>query len=221
MSRQVSAPASAGLVLGRSDPLLRSAGGSVVINNVESILQLTVGATQSSAVVQMAPFALGSWFNGLAACWSKWRLRKLRYLYVPTCPTSVSGSIHMGLQYDSVDSAPTTVTGISATYRYTSGPVWSGFQVASVLSYPERAPPPEAICCDVDVTRLSLPWYPYITSANFTQQGQIAISTQNSYSPGRLVIVTADGPATSVAAGRLYAQYSVELIEPVPASQNL
>lgn len=192
----------------------------MVISNVEAILQLTVGSAQSSAVVQMAPFALGPWLNGLAVSWSKWRLRKLRFLYVPSCPTSVSGSIHMGLQYDSVDSAPTTVTGISATYRYTSGPVWSGFQVASVLSNPDRTPPPEAICCDVDVTRFSLPWYPYITSTNFTQQGLIAISTQNTYSPGRLVLVTADGPSTSVAAGRLYAQYSVELIEPVASSQN-
>nr|UHS71665.1 MAG: putative coat protein P3 [Sobemovirus sp.] len=220
VSRQVKAPATAGLVLGRSVPYLRSADEVAHVSNVETILQLTVGAASVSAVVQMAPFALGSWLNGLAVNWSKWRLRKLRFFYIPTCPTSTPGSIHMGLQYDSMDSAPTNVNAISATYRYTSGPVWSGFQAASVLSHPERAPPPEAICCEVDVTRLTLPWYPYVTQTNFTQQGLVAISTQNSYAPGRLVLVMADGPTTSVAAGRLYAQYSIELIEPVASSQN-
>lgn len=214
-------PASAGVMLGRSNPYVRSNGNGTIVQNVEVAANVAVSATVGNQVVQCNPVQVGAWLTGLAANYSKWRWRSLRFFYVPVCPTSTPGSIHMGLQYDNVDAAPSTVATISALSEYTTGPVWNGFEAASALSRFKSGVPGGSVCVCVDVTRAARPWYPYITQASFQAQANIAVSLSNEFSPARLIILTSDGPVVAVSAGRVYAQYEIELIEPIAASTNL
>lgn len=215
------APASAGLVLGSSMPWFRSDGRAFCVTNSEVVRTLSVSTGSTSGVTWFAPFDVGPWILGQAAGFSKWRFKRLRYFYIPTCPTSTTGSIHLGLQYDSLDTAPSTVQAISASYAYTTGPCWSGYQASSALSDFDTSIPEDAIAVEVDVTRFSLSWYPFTTLTAFTAQGTTLLSAQNSYAPGRLVFVTADGTSsTPIQIGRLYSQYEIEFIEPIAANLN-
>jgi len=214
------APVAAGVILGKPSPTLWSAGDFTVVKNCEISATLTVSSTVASGSIQLIPGVVGTWLATIAVGFSKWRWRKLRIFYVPVCSTATSGSFHMALQYDSFDTAPTTVAAISACKGYTTAPVWSGYQAASAVCSPSNAIPPGSVCVELDVTRLSKPWYPFITSANLTTVGETLTSAQNQYSPARLVYVSADGPTTAVSAGRLYAQYVIDLIEPITPSLN-
>lgn len=221
ISRAITMPVSAGLVYGKSTPIVRSAGSATFVENVEVNAGFSVSTTFAPSVIQCMPSTIGPWLSGVAANWSKYRWRKLRWIYVPTCPTTTLGSIHIGLQYDNVDATPTSVAQMSALQSYTTGPAWSGYQAAALLSKPNAPCPPGSLVVDVDVARFEKPWYSYISQTQFATQNAVAISLANLFSPARLIFATTDGTATAVSCGRLYAQYMVELIEPEAAASNL
>jgi len=125
----------------------------------------------------------------------------------------------MALQYDNLDSTPTTDNQMSSLNSFITGPVWSGFEGASCL-ITDGSVPAGAIAVCVDVTRFEKPWYSYVTSASFTAAAGVSLIVANAVSPGRLVWSTDLGPASSVAAGRIYVRYHIELIEAEAASLN-
>jgi hypothetical protein len=129
----------------------------------------------------------------------------------------------MGLQYDNIDSAPSTNAQMSSLQSFTTGPVWSGYQAAPLLSKIGATCPVGSIVVDVDVTRFSQPWYSYITAGSFVAQSNIAVSLANMFSPSRLIIATDGGSAVSpgTPVGKLYVSYTIELIEPEAATVNL
>lgn len=219
ISTPVAAPAQAGVVTGSSRPIMRSLKESTTITHTEVVSNLTVVTTTTPSTVACYPSLTSTWLSGVAANWSKFRWLKLRFLYVPSCPTSTSGSVHMGFLYDYADIVPTTVTAMSSLFRYSSGPVWSGTQVSSALKSARAPVAPGAIVSELDVSRLDKPWYSYITPANLTTLVTTNASLGSMYVPARLVVLTADGSSTtSTSIGRIYMQYEIEVIEPVPSA---
>lgn len=186
-------PVSAGVVFGKSNPIVRSSGQSTFVSNVEVNALFQVSSTFTPSVIQCMPSVVGPWLTGVASNWSKFRWRKLRWIYLPVCPTTTLGSVHMGLQYDNVDATPTSVTQMSALQSYTTGPVWNGFQAGPLLSGFSAPCPDGSIVVNVDVTRFERPWYSYITQASFATQNTIAISLANMFSPARIIFAATDG----------------------------
>ena len=217
------APAAAGVITGSVHPRFKaSSDGGTRLACADVTTEVSVSSTVTPNILQCIPYTASAWLRGVAANWSKWRWLSLKFIYIPTCPTSVSGSVHMGFLYDQSDSTPATVAEMAALRGYTTGPVWSGSEAAVMLSDVSRACPPGAICASLDVTKLSKPWYSYVTSTTLTTSITLDPSLGNIYVPARLVILTADGSATdAVSVGRLYVQYEVELIERIVASDNL
>nr|WGL40993.1 coat protein [Cymbidium chlorotic mosaic virus] len=221
LSRPVTMPAAAGIVFGKSVPRLRSEGVSTILTNCEVNLGVVVTTGVTQVVRECAPFEVGQWLAGIAANFSKWRWLRLRFLYVPYCPTTLQGSLHMGFVYDDLDSNPTTVEAMSTLSGYTTSPLWNGAQCAPALSSVKSVVPTGSVCAVLDVTRLSKPWYPFLTAAGYTDVTETTTALGNMYSPGKLVILTIDGSSsTAVGCGRLYAQYEIELIEPIASSLN-
>lgn len=224
MVRPIVAPASAGAIIGRPTPSLRSRQGITVVTSVEEVATLAVSSTLTPQVLQCIPSTLTTWLRGVAANWSKWHWTVLKYIYVPTCPTSTTGSMHMGFLYDSTDSVPTTVAQMATLQGYVTGPVWSGSEGATLLDSlnPSKPCPPGGVCTQLDVNRSTQYWYPYVTAAELTTELTVSSSLGNMRSPARLALATADGSGTTaVNCGRLYAVYRVELIEPIASALNL
>lgn len=219
----VRAPASAGVIYGSPNPtvMTRKDTGIYTVRHVGVNATFSVSNTFTPSIIQCIPSVVEPWIQGVASSWSKYRWRKLRWIYIPFCPTSTAGSVHMGLQYDNIDATPTTVAQMSALKAYTTGPVWSGYAGSPCLENPYSNVPAGAIVLTVDVDKFEKNWYPFITQAQFTTQAGISLASVNPYSPARLIFATTDGTATSTPCGRLYAQYDIELIEPQASANNL
>jgi hypothetical protein len=195
-------------------------GSTTTITNVEAVTNLSVATAASVVTVPCAPAFTGLWLGALAANWGKWRWKKLRFLYIPICPTSTQGSVHFAFQYDSWDTAPSNVFQISAMSHYTTGPVWSGFQAAPCLSHYEGKCPEGSIVADLDISRNDKRYYPFVTLADYNTLVAATIQLGNMYSPAKLQVLTADGTATVTACGRLYVMYEVEVFEPLIPNLN-
>lgn len=205
-------------------PSIKSGAGVTIINHVEEVATLSVNNTVTPQILQCIPSVLPNWLRGVAANWSKWHWDVLRFVYVPICSTSVSGSFHMGFLYDQTDVVPTTVGQMTSLKGYTTGPVWSGQEGSVLLNYLDTARPcpPGAICASLDTGNTETYWYPYVTTAQLTAELAVASVLGNMRTPARLAIITSDGAATAnVACGRLYAVYRVRLVEPVPSALNV
>jgi len=208
-------------VYGKFNPIMRTVNGVTEATNVELGNVYTVANVFSVSTVQCTPAVVGSWIGYVAAAWSKYRWKMVRFIYMPLCSTSTFGLVHMGLQYDNLDTNPASVTAMSSLAKYTVAPVWSGFQVAPVLSSFGAELPEGSVVVDVDVTKFEKAWYSYVTSAAFTAQSTIAASLGTTLSPARLVIATSDGSGGAINAGRLIVQYIIELIEPTTPTNNV
>lgn len=198
--------------MGRNTPRIRSDRDLVRVAHVESSSSLTVAGEASFAALQCIPSTFTQWLSGVAINWGKWRWKRLEIIYMPVCPTSTSGSIHMGFLYDSTDSTPSSVGQMSSLQGYTTGPVWGGSEGAKALS--GGAIPPGAISVRLDVSRTAEKWFPYVSSTELATELAVSSALGNTRVPAQLVVATADGPSTSVTAGRLYTRYEIELIEP-------
>lgn len=208
--------------MGKSVPNIQTKGLSTYLCNVEALIPVTILATglPTTFTSLCAPFAIQSWLNGIAVNFSKWRWVKLRYIYFPVVSTANDGSFHMGLQYDTLDTSPTTVAQMSALSKYTTGPIWNGYQAAPALSSCRSPIPVGAMVVEVDVNRFSKPWYPYITQTGYTAQTATFPSLGDIFVPAKLIMMSSDGNA-ALTVGRVYVQYEIELIEPEPAAMNV
>lgn len=213
-------PVASGIVLGASLPKLRSVGRVTLVEQTERVQTVSVSSTFGTGPFNLTPANVGPWLAGVAKNWSKYRWLRLRLLYIPTCETAVKGAIYMGLQYDNVDTAPTSATQMSSMQSFITGPVWSGAEGGKSLASINTPIPESAIFVEVDCQRFSRPWYPYATTATITAQTAIAASLGNEYIPARCVVAGGDGAGAAVNVGAIYAQYLIELIEPQDPSLN-
>ncbi len=194
--------------------------GTRVVNTEVFGTGVNSQANFGTVEVRLAPATIGGWLSTLATCYSKFKWHRLRVIYVPSCSTSLAGSLHIGLQYDITDALPTTVSQMSMLDRYVTGPVWSGYQVAPALQRFGMALPPGSLAVDVPTGQFAKKWYPVASASQITSQTTISSALGNEFVPVRAIVGSADGPSSGVAAGRIYLQYDVEFIEPDAPATN-
>jgi hypothetical protein len=216
-SRPIMAPAGAGTITGAPRPRFSQArNDAVVIHNAEVFNNITVVTAAVLTMSQNLIPAAFPWLNGVATNFSKFRWRKLRFVYIPACPTSTSGALTMGVVYDTNDTAPTTRAQLASVRDSTSTPIWAGWEGSALLNTFSNSVS-GCVYVDVDVARVAKPWYSYSTPANFAA---FSTTDRNMYSPGVIFGISDGGPAVQITAGTVYGVYEVELIEPIDASIN-
>nr|UHS71706.1 MAG: putative coat protein P3 [Sobemovirus sp.] len=222
ISRPMAAPVSTGVVTGRMVPSISSSNDVTTVRFAEIVMNLEVSNGPTSASAACMPSDMTSWLSGVARSWSKWHWDVLKYVYIPCCPATTSGSVHMGFQYDWSDDVPSNDSEISSLHGYTSGPVWGGENGAVLLNprTPYTRCPVGAICSEIDVGRTMEYWYPYVSKTRFANESLVAAALVNLRTPARLVVLTTDGPSDAVKCGRIYAIYQVKLIEPISSALN-
>jgi len=203
------------------EPSLRTARGVTVLTHSELSTELAVTNAIVVSSELVMPFTMGTWLRGVASNWSKYCLESVRYTYLPSCPTTTPGSIHMGFQYDMADSLPVSVNQLSNLRGYVSGQVWSGSSGLCYVNGTKCLDTGSAISTTLDVSKLGKKWYPFKTSSDYTAAVGVNVNIATPLVPARLVIAMLDGSsATAVSTGRLYVSYTICLIEPTASAIN-
>jgi len=210
---QVTAPDRGVVMKRREMPRFTQRPSSVVIQNTESFFDVTTGVAGAFTPVRVAIWpAQTVWLNGIYLSFSKFRWKKVRLIYVPTCATSAAGAVSMGFTYDNQDTNPTTMNRIQALYNSVTAPSWGGAEGAGLLTgttFPSI--PGTAVAMDLDVSRMSQPWYPTgVAAAGIDLNQQV---------PAFLQFGSAGGPA-STGIGTIFIKYEIEFIEPIVANMN-
>nr|URD27598.1 coat protein [Pistacia sobemo-like virus] len=217
-AQEVSQPLSSGALLRNLVPRINGyQGPRTVIAHSELVIK--VECKKDVEIYELAIIPdLGPWLRGVASCFSKYRWRSFKMVYVPTCPATEKGQFHMGYLYDTSDNAPSSLTEISNLDGYSTGPVWSGS--VGALSLKGDRDYSGSIVSKADTARTSLIWYPFTVQSRIEDAMKVDVVLGNSYSPFSIIIGTAGGenPAEGedpAVVGGLYIVYEVELIEPI------
>jgi len=159
--------------------------------------------------------------NAIAVSYSKFRFLKLRFIYIPQCPTTTSGEVVLSTGYDYLDPAPASVNNAQMSYGSVTSPLWAGAAGSCLLGIERRPIPDEAVVVDFDVNRFGYArgpaYYRYMTLAGF---GALSPSDRNVYSPCYLDVSTVGGPAVGITAGTIFVEYEIELVEPISGVLN-
>nr|1X36_A Chain A, Coat protein [Sesbania mosaic virus] len=216
------APSAQGAMVRIRNPAVSSSRGGITVLT-HSELSAEIGVTDSIVVSSelVMPYTVGTWLRGVAANWSKYSWLSVRYTYIPSCPSSTAGSIHMGFQYDMADTVPVSVNQLSNLRGYVSGQVWSGSAGLCFINGTRCSDTSTAISTTLDVSKLGKKWYPYKTSADYATAVGVDVNIATPLVPARLVIALLDGSSsTAVAAGRIYCTYTIQMIEPTASALN-
>lgn len=182
-----------GLVLPHCEPI-----GTI------SLTAAGVLSTQSFALIPISFPYLGN----IAANFGKWRWIALKLYYVPSCPTSTAGECALATYVDWNDNASGATFVQTATMKNgISFPPWGGGHESG----------PDSVGFTIDCTEFDKPRYPYVSTTTF---GAMSNSDKTQYSPINLLIASQGStPAVSVA-GRIWAKYIVQLLDPIPSGLN-
>nr|UHS72239.1 MAG: putative coat protein [Macanavirus sp.] len=204
----------------RYNPQFTMSDMGMIICNTELLTAVSSTAAFANSRAALIPSNL-SWLEGVANNFSKWRWLYLRFIYIPVCPTSTQGQVVLGFSYDHNDNAPASVAAAQQAYQSVTAPYWAGWEGSALLQNFNIPAMPGAICSTLDVRRLGGPlgdaFYRFANLGNF---GGFSNTIKNIYSPGILDITTTGGPVVSVLAGNIFAEYAIEVIEPVNPTAN-
>jgi hypothetical protein len=215
-AKPVTAPIAGGIIVGKSYPRITTNLMSTIVSNTELATNVGTSAAFNANQYSLVPSSF-TWLNGIAVNYSKWKWVSLRFLYIPYCPTTTAGQFSMAIEYDYTDTVATTEAQLSAMYGYVSSPTWAGWEGSELLSMVRKAPCAGSVVCTIDTNRFPERFYPYKTATLF---GALTATDKLLYGPGQLNYSSNNGPTVSVGAGNLYAQYVIELIEPIAAALN-
>jgi len=141
--------------------------------------------------INAGKFATFPWLAVTATSYDRYRFRKIKFTYIPLVPTSTSGRVGLGYDYDSSDSPPSTRQDFFSLTRHSEGPVW--------------AP------CTLDI--------PVDSSIRFTNTH--TTSDSKLIDLGQLIVLTDATSATaSSAIGDIICEYEVELLDPQQPSYS-
>lgn len=214
----IAAPLASGVVTSRQRiPAITSTTSSTLVTNTEVFHDLNAAALGAFSVTNKAILpAQASWLAGISDLYSKYRWRKLRFVYLPNCPTTTQGSGVVSIGYDRLDADPTSATSMQQAYRAITFPAYAGYEGAMALRTFNNVP--GMVVFDVDVTRFDKAWYPIIGVTPFAA---LATNIQNAYCPCTMYFGSVNGPATATSFGSWFMQYVIEFIEPVNPTQNV
>jgi len=213
----VTVPRGAGDIINRNgfQPFITTLNNSTLITNTELIYDVNTAPLNVDVRIAMIPGET-AWVDGIAKNFSKWQLRYLRYIYIPTCNASTNGYIVMSPGYDHFDVIPLAPAQLQRGFRSVTAPVWAGWEGASCLHSYGVKMAPGAVAIEIDVCEFKsgneLSKYPYISNPIFQAANGV---TKNLYSPGYLDFIV-----TSSVSGELFCQYQYELFEPIDPVVN-
>jgi len=161
--------------------------GSIVVNNTEyftdalaSVAFSVVGYNINPGLSTMFP-----WLSTIASCYEEYRFRKLVIKYRAGGPTNNAGKVYLATDMDALDPLPTTKAAMLANYNYKDCPVWGNVDLHVVAGLNQ------------------------FKGNKYIRQGPVANSDLKTYDTG-LLLVGANGAATSFTCGDLLVEYEVE-----------
>lgn len=187
------------------------------VTHSELTTTLAVGSiAQSPLSFRLIP-SFPPWLAGVASNFSKYKWLSLRIVYIPACPSTTQGSIHMGVVYDTSDvPSVTTLAQISSLQGYATGALWSGRAGAMCLAGSKAACPPDAIVTTVDVNRLEKEYYSFRQSTGVPATADLAINVV----PATLIVAIDGTATTNNTIGHLHWVYTIQCLEPISAGSN-
>nr|WRQ65410.1 structural protein [Tolivirales sp.] len=214
--QKIEAPvASSEIILRRGQPIIRQPSVNMTfVSNSENVLSVAQAVAFGTTRVNLIPSAF-PWLNNMATCFSKFRWKQLRLIYIPNCSTATNGLAVLSPGYDTGDAVPTTIQQAQQSFRAVSFPVWGGANGCDEPNRPSFASPPVgSAIVDLDVKRFNQAWYSYNPSTNPVTAG----ATRNTYVPCFMDLSTGAGSVLPV--GIVMAKYQIEFIEPVAFGLN-
>jgi hypothetical protein len=197
-------------------PVFSGNGLKCIVQNYEYAFTLTTFATDTFAsLLQQMPFNPGNanftWLSSMALNWSKYKWHFLRFIYVPTCPTTIPGKLTMCIEYDYADSDPTTINQMSVSESTATGPVWYGGGLNAGKAFNPNLTDSDALFVDFDISKQTQDRY-------YVRQGVAAADV----TPGNLQVATSKALFNTLygGTGDVYVAYICELFEPVATVLN-
>jgi hypothetical protein len=151
--------------------------------------------------------AVFPYLAGIASNFSRYKWRRLRIYYVPSCPTSTQGEVALGTVDSFEDANAATFVQVATMSHGISFPPWGGTI--------DRGP--DAITLDIDCNRFEKPRYNYVATTQFNSYSN---PEKDSVTPILLCLATQGSTAAVTIAGRVWISYTIELIDPIPAGVN-
>jgi hypothetical protein len=214
-------------------PLSKGIGGTMRVMNFEQVISLTGSNGSFSAggnVINPGLVNSFPWLSTIASNYQSFKIHYLRYIYVPACPTTTQGTAFLYLDYNFNSAVPTTLAQVDLSSNSCSGPAWLGSPIDSSVAFARDLQVSRCIHVDVDVRKLTQPWYNVRTSnnANLSTGGSISAGAQT-FTPGSvpdtsgrpgIIYYGSNTNITPAANGLIYAAYDVEFFDPVASALN-
>jgi len=132
------------------------------------------------------------WLSSIAALFDKYKFHKLRFFFINNSPTSIAGNVTMAVDFDTLDSTPSTGVAMTNLAKFTSFAPWKSEE----LSIPVNRPSNNS----------------WLYTANTIPTGADA----KTYNLGNFLISTEGITTTNYLVGYLCVEYDVELLDKNP-----
>ena len=189
------APTAMSLVTKTRVPAIKATPRGFVVTHREYIQDVTAAdANFRNTTFSVNPGLATTfpWLSAIAGRFESYLFRRLHFIYEPICPTTTPGAVMMAVDYDAVDTAPTSKVALMA-YR------------GAVRSAPWNI-------TRFDATRGDLRKFGVQRFVRTTANP--ANTDLKTYDVGNLQLATQNTPATPTTLGELYVEYEVEFFTP-------
>lgn len=173
-----------------------------------------------------------TWLSGIASSYQKFKWNYLRFIFVPSCPTTTAGSVFLYLSYDYVDSAPTNLAQVDVSADSSTGPAWLGTPIDGELAFRPGLEVSISNHVNADVNRFTQKWY-YVrdsNNANLSTGGALGgvIPAGLTFAGGSVpdtaarpgIIYYGSDVNSTATLGRMYVCYDVEFSDPIAPALN-
>lgn len=141
-------------------------------------------------VINPADTTTFPWLSSIAALFDKYKFHKLEFRYITSCSTSTAGNVSLAVDFDTLDSTPTTGSAMSNLAKFNTFAAWANEK----LSIPVNR-------------RGNNQWL-------YTLDGNTSSNDPKSYNLGNLFVSTESIGNSTV--GYLVVEYDVELLDKNP-----
>lgn len=186
----------------------------------------TVNTFKVESLTQFPGFSGFNWLKNISNSYSEYEVHRLEYTYVPSVPTTTSGSIAMSFYTDLRDGTPTDMAQMLSSEQSLMAPVYAGGDGGSFLQR-FGAPIGNVVSFELPdhVLRFSngVPRRFKVTSDGGMSailgaaNGQTAAST---YAWGELNVASSGVGSANTPLGTLFVRYRIRLIGPIPIANQ-
>ena len=131
------------------------------------------------------------WLSSVAPAYESYLFSKLVFRWVPECGTNTAGSVYIAVDYDPTDENPNGVRDLMSMESAVSGSVWSILKHASKIG---------------NLRKMKT----YFTTPSLNEDSDRTTSV------GSLFLVRGRNPSVAQPLGKLFVDYSIELMTPQP-----